>query len=140
MTLHLRVLDGEEQKIIEELRCFCGENIKVVNYTNFYDIHICTKYESGFSALFSEKHYLDGDYRLLLFKREDHTKEVSIPLKFIDCIYSLWLITTKERKNVALAIGGTSLIASAKRNTLSVKERTRKDEWYFEWSITILYW
>ena len=89
MTLYLRVLDGEEQKIIEELRCLCGENIKVVKYSCFYDIHICTNYESGFCALLSEAHYLRGDYRILLFKTSDDKEQVSIPLKFIDCIYSL---------------------------------------------------
>lgn len=34
----------------------------------------------------------------------------------------------KERKNVALASGGTLLKESVKRNTESVKERTRKDD------------
>ena len=90
MTLHLRVLDGEEQKIIADLIALCGtENVKLDYYKPFIDVQIETTYESGFCALFSEAHYLRGDYRILFFKTSNTQEQVSIPLKFIDCIYSL---------------------------------------------------
>ena len=91
MTLHLRVLDGEEQKIITDLIALCGaENVETKYYGDtFVDIRIATSYNSGFCAFFSEAHYLQGDYRIILFKSSNHEEAVSIPLKFIDCIYSL---------------------------------------------------
>lgn len=91
MTLHLRVLDGEEQKIITDLIALCGgENVETKYYGHaFVDVSIETTWRSGFCAMFSEAHYLEGDYRICLFKSSNHKEQVSIPLKFIDCIYSL---------------------------------------------------
>ena len=90
MTLHLRVLDGEEQKIITDLIALCGaENVKLDYYKPFIEVKIDTTFRDDFMALFSEKHYLDGDYRICICKRDNHDEEVDIPLKFIDCIYSL---------------------------------------------------
>lgn len=91
MTLHLKVLDGEEQKIITDLIALCGaENVKMKYYGDtFVDVYIETTYESGFCAFFSEACYGEGDYRISLFKSSNHAEEVSIPLKFIDCVYSL---------------------------------------------------
>ena len=90
MNLHLRVLDGEEQKIIADLIALCGaDKVELDYYKPFIEVKIETTYKSGFCAYFSEDHYLDGDYRILLFKTSNHEEQVIIPLKFIDCIYSL---------------------------------------------------
>ena len=89
MKLHLKVLEGEEQNIITELNALCGENIKLDPYEHFIDVEIETTYESGLCAIFSEKHYLKGDYRIVLFKGANRDEQVEIPLKFIDCLFGL---------------------------------------------------
>lgn len=90
MTLHLKVLNGEEQKIITDLIALCGaENVKLDYYKVFIDIHIDTSFDSNYLALFSEAHYGCEDYRLSVYEKANHDNDVSIPLKFIDCIYSL---------------------------------------------------
>lgn len=90
MTLHLRVLNGEEQKIITDLIALCGaENVELDYYNPFIEVKIDTTFRSDYMALFSEDHYGDGDYRICICERHNHDNEVNIPLKFIDCIYSL---------------------------------------------------
>lgn len=89
MELHLRYLEGEEQKVIADLIHLCGDKIKLEPYSYFVVVKIETTYESGLNALFAEKHLFDGDYRIVVFKREDHKQEVDIPLKFIDCLFGL---------------------------------------------------
>ena len=90
MTLHLKVLNGEEQKIITDLIALCGaENVELDYYKPFIEVKIGTTYRDDYMALFSEDHYGDGDYRILICEKKNHTNEVNIPLKFIDCIYSL---------------------------------------------------
>ena len=90
MTLHLRVLEGEEQKIITDLIALCGaENVELDYYKVFIEVKIDTTFRSDYMALFSEKHYLAGDYRVCICKRDNQDEEVDIPLKLIDCIYSL---------------------------------------------------
>ena len=86
----MKVLEGEEQKIIADLIDLCGEdNVEVIAYKNFLSLEINTSFESGLCAIFSEKHYLLEDYRICVYKNNNHDEQVEIPLKFIDCLFGL---------------------------------------------------
>ena len=87
---HLKVVTGTIE-LIEALKEFCGEDLEVEEYHTFFDIQLSTDIDH-LGCYFTENSYGSKDYGIMLYNRKDHDEDYFIPLKYIDCIYSLWKI------------------------------------------------
>lgn len=84
---HLKVITGTIA-LIEKLEEFCKGNIKVDEYHTFFSV-IIDKEALNYGCLFNEEKYSYGNYGVTIFDRDNFSNEIFIPVKFIDCIYSL---------------------------------------------------
>lgn len=92
MNIHLRFVDGKQEAvkdIVAKIRELTNGKAIIQDYASFISVEVNTDYESEYSAIFCERHYLKGDYCLCLYMRLDHNKEVIIPVDLIDTIFDL---------------------------------------------------
>lgn len=88
MKVHLKVKEGIDDLIVD-LQVLCGDKMKYNIYSSMIELEIDTSYEADLGCIFSEKHYDNNDYRLCVYKRSEHSKEVNIPLDYIILILGL---------------------------------------------------
>lgn len=91
MNIQLKNTEQTQSYIakLREIRCEDKLEIKTADYGVFTCVEFDSSYRSCLSAIIQENRYNSGNYELVIFRVDNHEKEVRIPMKEIDVIYSI---------------------------------------------------